>query len=241
MASFVRWAWAMLVRKLTVVASALVIGLVATASPPPARAQGASGSTRAASSYASAEILDVASPLPANLQKEFEVALIRVRAAVDEDAGAGKKRQLTQAQTDRLRCKLHKLADPTTDDREISWSAACGDVVRTDSATQCNTTKDLRVKAEVKSKADIDRKDLRFVYHLRPEIVNVSRRLFRGHGVAAAIGQLSFSDLDRSRSISQLRLMSERTQGFLAAPHYLHLNDWVAKEQRESNSLYVCR
>lgn len=197
--------------------------------------------TPATSPYASSTILDVADPLPANLEDELKVALVRVRAAIDEDAGAGKNRQLAPAQANRLRCQLTKLANPKMDDREISWAAACGELVPTYTATQCAQTKDLRVKDEVKSKADLDTKDLWFLYHLRPEIVNVSRRLFAGHGVKTAASVLNMVDSDRYAAVHGLRRMGERTQGFLAAPHYLHLNDWVSKEQDDPNSVYSCR
>jgi hypothetical protein len=93
----------------------------------------------------------------------------------------------------------------------------------------------------VKSVSEIDQKGFWFVHYLRPEIVNASRSLFAGQPLASVLYRLKFTDGDMFEAVHGFRLMSERTQGFLAAPHYLHLNDWIAKEQRDSSGIYSCK
>lgn len=118
---------------------------------------------------------------------------------------------------------------------------ACGGAGLAFSATQCSERVDRQIKEQVRSKADLDQKPFWFVHYLRPAIVNTSRKLFAGQSVASALSGLKFVDADMFEGIHGLRRMGERTQGFLAAPHYLHLNDWIAKEQRDASSIYSCR
>jgi hypothetical protein len=176
--------------------------------------------------------------LPAALDDELKIALVRVRAAIDEDGG----RMLPKKQADRLRCELTKLADPRADDRYISWVNACiGGQTNAMSASHCNDRSDLEIKAKVKSVSDLDQKELWFMHYLRPDIVNASRSLFAGQPLASVLYRLKYIDGDMNDAVHGLRLMGERTQGFLAAPHYLQLNDWIAKEQRDSNGIYACK
>jgi len=176
--------------------------------------------------------------LPASLEPELRVALVRVRAAIDEDGG----KILTKAQGDRLRCQLTKLADPKTDDRQVSWAGACGVIFNTQSASQCNDLVDAKVKAVVHGKADLDRQELWFVHHLRPELVNISRRLLAGSwNTTSAMQFLRDLDLDYLRTVHGLERMRERTQGFHGVDEYVAINDWIADAQRDSHDINSCR
>jgi hypothetical protein len=177
--------------------------------------------------------------LPASLEPELRVALVRVRAAIDQVAGTSPI--LSKDQAHRLRCQLTKLADPKTDDRQVSGIGACGVIGLSTSASQCSERTDLRIKAIVKTTADLDRQELWFMHHLRPEIVNASRRLFLGDSPAAVVRSLGQIDADKSDAVLRLRKMGERTQGFLPVPHYRAINDWIAKEQRDPSSINACR
>lgn len=183
-------------------------------------------------------MLDQDQKLPASLEPELRVALVRVRAAIDEDGG----RVLPKKQADRLRCQIAKLADPKVDDRQISWAGACGVVINTMSASQCSDMTAARVKEKVHTKADLDRQELWFVHHLRPSLVNISRRLLAGSwNNTSAMQFLRDLDADYSRAPHDLERMRERTQGFHGVDQYVAINDWIADAQRDSQDINACR
>lgn len=176
--------------------------------------------------------------LPAGLEEELKVALVRVRAAIDEDAGT--TRVLSKTNANRLRCKIQKLADPKTDDRQVSWLGICGGAGNAFSASKCSEYVDMKIKAEVKSVADLDRKEWWFLHHLRPDIVNASRSLFAGDSLGSVMRRLESIEGDKNYATGGLFKIGDRSQGFKGAPHYLFINDWLTKEQRDAKSVNSC-
>jgi hypothetical protein len=183
--------------------------------------------------------VDIAAPLPADAKKRFRAAL----KALELEAQAS-----TDARAWRYRCWLAKLR-AGADDRVIKWHRICP---RTSGAIgaalivgPCDITAGPAVdqadlEAAIASVDDVEtaNRRLRFMTYLRSDIL-FTRELI---GESLQLESLRVLHDEVSRAVGKLASWADNPIGGSSAmpPAYIAIKDWIARRQRDPNSVYSC-
>jgi hypothetical protein len=183
--------------------------------------------------------VDTAVPLPADAEKRFRAALVGLEL---------KAQASTDARAWRYRCWLSKLK-AGADDRVIKWHRICP---RTSGAIgaalivgPCDITAgpavdQAELEAALTSVDDVGaaNRRLRFMTHLRSDILFTQEMI----GESVQLESLRRLHDEVSRAVSKLAIWANNPMGGSSAmpPAYIAIKDWIARRQRDPNSVYSC-
>jgi hypothetical protein len=183
--------------------------------------------------------VDTAAPLAADAEKRFHAALkaLELKAQASTDARAW-----------RYRCWLAKLK-AGADDRVIKWHRICP---RTSGAIgaalivgPCDITAgpavdQAELEAAITSVDDVEAANLRlrFMTHLRSDILFTQEMV----GESVQLESLRMLHDEVSRAVGKLAIWANNPMGGSSAmpPAYVAIKDWIARRQRDLNSVYSC-